>query len=157
MTEENSLHPPSHDHAEPRPIIITDVSHRWLRVLGGSRATTSGCESESQLNPDSRSGEHTDERIDAEQIDFAASKIADTRLGYTEQFRRSALGQLARFHQAPQFEHEVGAKAQTFRLLWAKAEIAEYITARPPRIYRHFGTASFCATFFGAVRPPLSF
>src|SRR5579863_478137 len=29
--EKDSLHPPPHHHVEPRPILCTIVSHRWLR------------------------------------------------------------------------------------------------------------------------------
>jgi hypothetical protein len=65
---------------------------------------------EAKLDPDTRAGQHVDESLDAEQVDFPTNKIADPGLGYSKELRGGVLRQLACLDCPPEFRHQLSAQ-----------------------------------------------
>jgi hypothetical protein len=84
----------------------------------------------SKLDTHSCSREHVDERVDAEQIDFPANKIANAWLGDPKEIRCRALRQFARLDETPDSNHQLRAKPQALGLLRSESQVAEHVPAR---------------------------
>jgi hypothetical protein len=108
------------------PILIIDKSA--LQALCRLVAWMAAGGRESKLDPDTRAGQHVDEGLDAEQVYFAANKIADPGLGYPKEFRGGVLRQLACPDEPLEFHHQLSAQAQALSLLRSESEVSEHVS-----------------------------
>src|SRR6185312_3268409 len=61
---------------------------------------------------DTCAGQHLDERIDAEPLDFAAREVRDPRLRDVEKLRRFRLRETSGFDETLDLEHEISADTE---------------------------------------------
>ena len=83
---------------------------------------------EPELNPDSRARQHVNEGLDAEQFDLSAHKVADPRLGYSEELCGGVLRQAACLDEPLEFRHQPSAQPEAFRLLRREPKVPEYVS-----------------------------
>lgn len=115
-------------------------------LLGGLRAATTAGASNSKLNAHSRSCEHIDERIDAEQVDLAANKIAYPWLGDSEKIRCRALRQFACLDETPDFHHQLRAKPQALSFFRSETQVSEHVPGRPLNLHVSFPARRLCSS-----------
>jgi len=93
---------------------------RFNAVLGNSRLGGDG-----ERDVQSRTTEHADQRIDAEQADLAPHQVANAGLRDPEQLRGLSLSEAAGLNQAAQLDHQIGPELEILGLLRRKAQIQE--------------------------------
>jgi len=71
---------------------------------------------------------HFHQGINAESVDLAPHKVADSRLGHTQEFGSSGLCQTPGFDQLGQLNHQVSADPKVFRLFDTETQISENVT-----------------------------
>jgi hypothetical protein len=72
---------------------------------------------------------HFHQGINAESVDLAAYKVADSGLGHTQEFGSSGLCQTPGLDQLGQLNHQVGADPKVFRLLHTETQISEDVAS----------------------------
>src|ERR1700685_3419092 len=116
------------------------VSYRrtaYQTLSGGLRAATTVRASDSKLDAHSRPREHVDERVDTEQVDLAAHKIADAWLRNAQQACRRTLRQFVSLNETPDFNHQFRTKPQALGLLRAEAKIPKDVSGGLLNLHRH--------------------
>ena len=112
---------------ESVPGTLLGMSAGCVLSNAASRRLAAGRQ-EAKLDSDPRAGQHVDETLDAEQIDFPANKIADPGLGYSKELRGGVLRQLARLDYLPEFRHQLSAQPQALGLLRSEPEVSEHFS-----------------------------
>jgi len=74
---------------------------------------------------DSNASEHIDKGVDAEEVDLPLVKVADARLGDTEQFCGLGLFQALRFDRFAEVNHQGRTDLQVFGFLGGETKIPE--------------------------------
>jgi hypothetical protein len=130
------------DQGDKSGVSVREVPEKTLLVsdyaetLCSLSATPAGA-SESHLDAHSCSCEHADQRVDTEQVDLPADKIANPWLSDVEKLGCCALGQFPLPDNSSQLHHQFRSEPQTLGLLGAKAQIPEYISTGLLNFYRH--------------------
>ena len=78
---------------------------------------------------DSSASEHVNQGVDAEEIDPTANQVTDPGLSHSKQPGRRSLTKTAVLDETPHGDHERRANPQVLGLIFAEAEIPEYIAA----------------------------
>jgi hypothetical protein len=84
--------------------------------------------------------EHLNQGVNAESIDLATSKIADSRLRDAQELRSGGLRQTSCFNQFRQLDHQIRANPKVLRFLRAETQVTEDVARRLANPNCHFSS-----------------